>query len=477
MINASFVARYNNQGKFIASHSGVFSWNRNPGSFRNGSTDYTPMLFNGTYMHSYSENRNPSAGVTGRYNYIVNSKFSIGGWWNYGYSYRSGIGSSSEGELTPITTRTREYFNTGSACIGLNWRINKKMMLGATFVAGIRHFSTTYSGTSLADNKSTVKIDQNRNDYEVEIGWRYFITKKLNITVVPKLNVFDRKITGAGWKTELNPALNLMLQSVLNDKNSISADFFSYQEPPAASEVNNLILRQSELMWIEGNPSIRHLKHYGAALAYTSMPLKWLNFNIDADWHLRLDRSYCKYKPGGTAYDGVIRQYSSGTNQVYESVNGYVEFMLFGKHLRLKGELHLSHTNYTGTGKHHTNFRPVLRANVYFGNCMVGFSHYFKDKRLTDGGTTMLHRPQSTYIYFKYGTGAFNLDIGLSQPFDKHDIYKYIIESGPYRNERQTWITGRAVQLSLSYTFDYGKKIDPGIDKAGGGPGESSILN
>ena len=38
------------------------------------------------------------------------------------------------------------------------------------------------------------------------------------------------------------------------------------------------------------------------------------------------------------------------------------------------------------------------------------------------------------------------------------------LESGPYSYTSRTWEKGRSVAVSLTYTFDYGKKVDPSIN-------------
>ncbi len=88
----------------------------------------------------------------------------------------------------------------------------------------------------------------------------------------------------------------------------------------------------------------------------------------------------------------------------------------------------------------------------------------------------MRHAPEQLWLFFGYGTGNFNLLVSLSNPFVKHSVYRYIINSGPYHNNKQEWTTGRSVSLSLAYTFDYGKKIDPRIDVSVTSGAETSVL-
>lgn len=65
---------------------------------------------------------------------------------------------------------------------------------------------------------------------------------------------------------------------------------------------------------------------------------------------------------------------------------------------------------------------------------------------------------------FRYGNGSLNAGISVSQPFNNHTVQKSTTNDGPYSASRIQWSTGRSISIDLTYTFDYGKKIDPGFD-------------
>ena len=85
-------------------------------------------------------------------------------------------------------------------------------------------------------------------------------------------------------------------------------------------------------------------------------------------------------------------------------------------------------------------------------------------KRAVNGGTEETFYPNHCWVSFRYGNGSLNAGISVSQPFNNHTVQKSTTNDGPYSASRIQWSTGRSISIDLTYTFDYGKKIDPGFD-------------
>lgn len=79
-----------------------------------------------------------------------------------------------------------------------------------------------------------------------------------------------------------------------------------------------------------------------------------------------------------------------------------------------------------------------------------------------EGGTKILRKQSEYYLKFDYGNGNFIFDIMLNSPFNKYNTNRAFVDNGPYHYTSRDWSNGRNVSISLTYTFDYGKKVDPG---------------
>lgn len=475
-IKAAFNARYTANPNFVASHNASLSWNRNPGSHQSGSVFYTPRLFDGTEMLINSGNRKTSAAVAGNYYFRINNKFSLTPVWEYIHSHNNLYSSSTEGSENAITTRSRENANAARLAFNFFWRLNTAMNIQWSVSEKRSWYSTLYEGSSLDGTDSRPSQWQHRGQTDLILQWYYQITPDLYIAFRPQLSIADWNINHQIKETKYMPSANLWLNYTINSKNNLNIYLSADNTPPSAASTNDMLLRESELVWIAGDPHIESLKNYHTSITYSWIPLGWLDMNLQLDWSLWDNWVYYSYRPGGQEYDGVIKKYSNSANYGSAHFKYDLNVRLFNNHLRLMAGVEFDHEYFTGTSRSYNFVRPELRANAYFGNCNAGITYYFKSKSLEDGGTTMRHSPEQFWLFFGYGTGNFNINVSLSNPFVKHSVYRYIINSGPYHNNKQNWITGRSISLSLAYTFDYGKKVDPGINVSVTSGAESSVL-
>ncbi len=72
-IYAGFNARYRTDNTILL-HKVMLKWDRNPESFQNGESFYTPQLFDGNKLHSITNNRILSPAIAGNYDFILGQK-------------------------------------------------------------------------------------------------------------------------------------------------------------------------------------------------------------------------------------------------------------------------------------------------------------------------------------------------------------------------------------------------------------------
>ncbi|MEE1021920.1 MAG: hypothetical protein U0L83_02105 [Muribaculaceae bacterium] len=107
---------------------------------------------------------------------------------------------------------------------------------------------------------------------------------------------------------------------------------------------------------------------------------------------------------------------------------------------------------------------------------MVGATYYFKDKIMSANGTEFIERPGTFWLMASYGSGNLNVDISVQNIFFNHEVSKTTLYCGPFRSLTRDWRNGRSVSVSLTYTFDYGKKVNPDISANVNVDTESSVL-
>lgn len=85
---------------------------------------------------------------------------------------------------------------------------------------------------------------------------------------------------------------------------------------------------------------------------------------------------------------------------------------------------------------------------------------YFSTKQknlLSDN--THVSRGENYELTFKYGNGNFTLSAELSDFLHTRRTDLRKLDMGIYSSHRRYWVTGRQLKISMTYTFDYGKKI------------------
>lgn len=94
----------------------------------------------------------------------------------------------------------------------------------------------------------------------------------------------------------------------------------------------------------------------------------------------------------------------------------------------------------------------------YFGNFAVGGYFSTKQKNLLSDNTHVSRR-ENYELTFKYGNGNFTLSAELSDFLHTRRTDLRKLDMGIYSSHGRYWVTGRQLKISMTYTFDYGKKI------------------
>lgn len=467
-IFGSFSARYRNHN-FLATHVVGLLWNQNPGSGSHGLSEYEPQIINGDMMASHSDRRHLSPRITGGYTFSNVGNWNLQAVWSYNHAHNGGTSVYKDGDASPILTVTSEnsnmYFVGGQAI----YSPHSNLSLGPTFNQQIDTYKTDYSGSTLSRQTQSLSTTM------MEFYFWYKPISKLGIHIAPQYSLYRRNVNHALKTTEHAPGVNGGLYYYIDNKSSMILKAWYAQMVAPVSERNDLILRQTELKWVEGNPGGKISDFYDFSLNYNIRPTQWFNTGLIISFNTHNKESVILYRPGGTEYDGVIGQYADASRR--QSFNCYwnVGFSLFSNHLSLHNQLHYSY-NSSKVGYKAVNFRVRPNISVHFGNCQVVALYSSPQKYLMDGGMGIMKTYHQYELKFYYGNGNFNLGVSAENIFTRRLTSHSWMVNGPYMSDSRNWTGGRGVRLSLTYTFDYGKKVDPGLNLSVGSEPESSVL-
>lgn len=329
-----FTARYRTQ-KWTINHGVGLQWTRNPGSGSHGLTHYNPDIINGNDVLSRYDGKNLSPSVWGNYN--ITGKWSGGLNWTFAHSHNNRASSYAEGNLDPILNSTSEdsyrYYVEGYGSVNFNKKIYLSLNVSNTF----RTFDTRYSGSLLSTQ------DQRNNDTKITAGFWYRPVPKFIFAIYPQYVLSYRDINHTLKSNQSAFGVNTKLWYTINSRNTLSFHTEYGQTVPPASDRNELLLRQTELKWIEGNPSLGFNNNYYFSLGYDFFPTSWMTLDLSATYTIYDKQVSITYRPGGTDYDGVIGSYRNGARFENLFINGTIGFSPFGGKLHIENELNYNY--------------------------------------------------------------------------------------------------------------------------------------
>lgn len=372
-----------------------------------------------------------------------------------------------EGDTPEIVNRFRENTYSGRVAFDLSYMLSQNMLF--TLAGGEQRniYSAQYSGNT--DSHQW----QHYGETLMLLIWWYRMNDHFTMSFRPQFTLFDRNTDHRYKTTEFLPGAKLSFNYNINRKNNLSFHLDYYINSPQANVTNDVIIRESELTWIKGNPNIKTNDVFTFYLLYTSSPIRDINMSFSATWEYDRNEQMLRYFSGGKEYDGIIRQYSNAGNRGKFSCMYDIGAWLIRNKLRLSGTIYYDYNYYTdGLHKSHGYFRPRGSISWLFGNCQLLFFYDGKTKTLANGGTQTFSSPDNMFLSFYYGNGNFNLGVRFNYPFGKHKVYESWLSDNCYSLSRSNWNIGRSVTISLTYTFDYGKRITPGIEIS-----EENIIN
>lgn len=456
-IYAGINATYTKGNTFVI-HEARLQWNRDPGSVSNGSVIYTPGIIDGDIMKSGNHSRALSPYLLGAYSFRPNPKLSIYLDWNFGHTHTNRMATYREGNAEEIINGFKENSYNYGFHANIGYTVTPKFVV-AFRLREIRNlYSSYYSGTTASHQW------QSSGESAAEIYLWYRPVDRFHISATPILIIKDRNTNHTFKSNEVLPGVELRGQYLVSQRSSLSLYAFYHQSTPAVNATNSLILRETELMWLKGNPDIKSSSAYSTSLEYFIMPTGNLNVLASASWSLHRNSMMYRYYPGDNLHEGIIKAYANAGNE------GNVNFMLnanlrlFRGKINLNAQLTYMYMYYTG-GLHKSiaNWRPKVEVTWYFGNCSLDASFSGRQKSMENGGSQILLLPHNLSLGFNYGNGHLNVGVRIKEPLKDHFVQKSWLNDGPYTKVSSNWYTGRSVTLSLTYTFDYGKKVDPRI--------------
>lgn len=468
VISCVLNAKYSSD-KFIANHTFLINWQRDPENRTESTGTWTDNLFGSSYSSSSSSSRTLSPQIIGSYYVKFSEKWHMP--WSVGYIFNDNEASSLNrtGNSPDIYNHTKEKINTLNVGINPWYYVSKRMYVQLNLSAQFQSYSTSYSGSS------DVQQDQSRlrSTANITLGWSPINT--LNVTFNPGFFLTQWNI-GDVHEHTLFPTANTSIRWSPSRKYSMSGSLSFGVTPPKANESNPVIVRESELMWSVGNPYLKNRTLWDADLYNTYLVKNGLSLGAMLSYTHYNGEIIPDYKPASIDKGGLIRENVNAKDYRNLRASVSVNWTIPGTHLSMSVDPQWNYTHVKegqDNGLH--SFYLSGKANYSFGNCRVNLNYSSPRRGLHQSGMERTWGQDRCDIGFTYGNGNLFLNVRVFNVFHSHMKRWQSFTSPHFSTNYTTFKTGRQLIVDFTYTFGYGRKVDRNIDISDPQSVESSV--
>lgn len=466
----AFRALYNSDNARISNRLS-YSLTDNPHEDAVNSLLYSPELFPSTTATTRASSHNWALSYNGNFFFRFSPKFSLEAGAEYTYGKNKSNSLYTTGDALSITNNATEDVHIFSIYPRLYWQINEKNAF--IIYAATKHTWNIidYLGNSPSHQKYNVggyiagaQYDLSLEKWNIggEFGWSW-----------ESNNISDNRITND------YPRANAYVTFSPTDKHQFEANWTYNKDVPEASQKSPNMLRQDELMWYQGTPTLADYTYQSAGVSYTWLPNnKW---QLSADGYLYMLGNRCVTVYSPTAPEGtMLRKYVNNGDYRSGMLGLSATAKFFGGKLiaKLRPQYWMRKTTgaYASTRNELT---CIAQLAYYFGNFYL-WSWYITPSHYQEEQSGIVERSPASYqIQLGWSGKGWNIRAGVFNFLrTSWEEFHQTLNSEYYSFDRRTYNTAKhwRVMINVSYTFGYGKKVEYGDEMYGSGTAGSAIL-
>lgn len=275
------------------------------------------------------------------------------------------------------------------------------------------------------------------------------------------------------------PFTHINVQYAPNHKHSVSLWFQYATFSPDATMKNPNIIQQSELMYISGNPDLRCSRNTSSNITYTWLPNNTWQMSAYATIFRIANRQIAIYIPDGP--DGaMLKKYQNDGDYNHGQIGGRLSGKFVDGKLSLSVAPRLLLYKTTGSNRiSHYPFTTSVSADYYLGDFFFN-AYYDSGSSYVDGENAYLRKmPMSYSAGAGWSSHGWNVQLSLVNLFQSSwRLSKDTLTTRWYDSSVTQFGSDyhRRILLSLTYTFNYGRKVNQSGELSGEKNISTSIL-
>ncbi|MFG6386231.1 MAG: outer membrane beta-barrel family protein [Muribaculaceae bacterium] len=380
-------------------------------------------------------------------------------------------GTSYNTAETDIVNNAHEKSLNLRGNIQINKAINDRLSLFSNLIAGGGQTEIDYTGSNEAFNRFTPVFGGASAGAAISVN-------KVSGSIDGGFAMESSTINGKTVNDNY-PFTHVNLQYAPNEKNSIGLWFQYAAFSPDAAMKNPNMIQQNELLYITGNPDLKCSKHISTNISYTLLPGNNWQLSAYATMFRIINRQAPVYTPASTGCVMIKKYMNDGDYN-----HGQVGARLAGKFMggRLAASVAPRLLLYRTTGANSTSHYPLsMSANVdyyagdFFFNLFLSTPNSY-----VDGETCYLRKIPCEYsLSAGWSAKGWNIQLSAINIFRSSWRMSDDILQTKWFDSKITQSGSdfhRRISVSVSYTLNYGRKVNSSNELMDNGGGSSSIL-
>lgn len=467
-LRAAFNAKYASN-KMRLTHTFSFGWEITPGNGLYSIDSWSDNLFNSTSSYEFSKSNQITPQITGDYAFKLADKWYIYTFWQYAYAKNKNYSSNQIGENTPVCNKTFEDVHSVKLSLSPNFIPSEKLYFQLATNVNLDWFGSYYSGSA------NLKQNQRRQYLSGEFTARWSPVKSLNISLNPGVYVSLWQI-GSIRQHTVKPTISSNIYWTVSKKWRLGGNLSLFMRAPSPSESNPVLIKNSDLLWSEGNPYLKTLTNYVAGISTSYLPNNWFSLSASVRYDKVFNDLATIYTPASIEQGGLIKKIINvSPTDRYTAVMS-LRGSLFKSTLSIK--LTPAWTYYYYRSPYRTHLGRVSvegDVNYTLGNFMFTVRYEPSYRSLGEGGMVERRGQGQLNANVTYGTGNLFIRIGAEDILNnKNNSWSRFISQN-YSSNQDFLRNGRRFFVNLTYTIGYGKKVDRRIDINGPSTTETSV--
>lgn len=457
--SASFRALYQgNNTQFSSTLNWSYEGNR--ADRRSGTLQYSPNLFDeDKWENNYPSRKNSLRWANEFFQELPNA-WAVSASFQLAYDHINQTQVRTEGDMAIRNHTAKEDICGTESEIDISKSFNDMHDVSLELTAVTYESNIDYIGSTYSKNKTSQLLLAPGVTYTLSSSNKFYSRLGLYAT-------YYRSKTSDVEESKFYPTVNFNLNWMPAHGHRLGVLFNYSIDTPGGSQTNAVLLQTDLLKWSQGNPNLRSYHTMSTQLSYTWNPSQYINISPAATWVYKHNFYADTYSLTDDGKGILVRPENCGN---YHNIWGAINFSAyaFNRKLVMQARPVVSFHKFTDEFEQsYTSLFATLNATYYCGQFYVGAS-FSTPKTFFNQADPIKRKTRSQYwLMAGWGNTSWTVTAFLINPFRSHWNGDEIMIDTPNYSMNITTIgvnDHRRINLTIAYTFGYGKKVQRGDD-------------